>query len=325
MDLCRPARASRWCFASASLIGVAAAYLGVPSPSGSEPGAGGDGPLGPALARGDYAEGTDSDGDGLSDEFERFTATDEHDDDSDGDGYGDGAEWVLWSNPNDAATVPDPRPAVRSCAFESAGVLRVYTAFYPANVDLIDSFHLLAASPEFVSAPEGDPGSGLGVIELTSALPSMASGFCGSQFLGLDLVGFHIDLDFSVMRTAAPLCLAYATKLAGTTAVDQIYLGSEGATCFVVAAGPTLPTGAAVFTAEPLQPIPPPDEETPEYCAVDFSDGNPVGVATLEFVVTSAQCEPDGLLYCIDTDCTALANQTFLMLDYGYLQAKSDQ
>ena len=68
-----------------------------------------------------------------------------------------------------------------------------------------------------------------------------------------------------------------------------------------------------------------PSDETPDYCEVGFSEGTPSGVATLEFTVLSAQCQPDGLLYCIDADCTALASQTFMMLDYGFLQAASDQ
>ncbi len=325
MDLYRPVRARRWRLASVGLVGVATAYLGVPSTPAPDGEMADAGTFGPAVARGDYAEGLDGDGDGLPDEFERFCGSSDNNLDSDGDGYPDGAEWVLWSDPTDPASQPDPRPAVRSHAYEVAGVLRIFTAFYPANIDLIESFHLLAASPEFDTATEGDPGSGLGVIDLTSLLPTIADGFCGSQFLGLDLVGFHSDFDLSVLRTATPLCLAFATKLAGVSAIDQIYIGVEGATAFMIAAGPSTPTGAALFVAQPLQPIPPPHEETPEYCAVDFSDGTPVGVATLEFVVTDADCEPDGLLYCIDTDCTALANQTFLMLDYGYLQAKSDQ
>ncbi len=325
MEPSRCERSRSWRRASGVVIGVALAYVGSSLdlrrcevvPSG--------GTFGPSLARADYPEGHDTDADGLSDEFERFSKTDSFDFDCDDDGYSDGAEWVLRSDPVDPASTPEVAPAVRSYAYESAGVLRVYTAFYPANVDLIDSFHVVAGSPNFVAAVEGDPGSGLGVIDLTSLIPTIATGFCASDFLGLDLVSFHFDVDLSVMRTAAPICLGFATKLAGIEAIDQLFLSSQGATSFVVAGGPALPSGLLSFAVQPLQPIPPPDDETPEYCSVAFSEGAPVGVATLEFVVNSADCEPDGLLYCIDADCTALDSQTFLMLDYGYLQSKANQ
>jgi hypothetical protein len=280
--------------------------------------------LGPPSARGSFPEGTDYDGDGMSDEFERFTGTNAWVADTDDDGYDDGAEWLLRSDPTDQASIPDPHPAIRSYAYETAGVLRVYTLLYPADETLVDSFHLVAASPDFDNADEGDPGSGLGVIDLTDALPTLADGFCGSEFLGLPLVGFHIDFDLSVMRST-PLVFGWATQLAGVEAIDQLYLGIQGATSYVVAGGPTIPSGMPTFVAAPLQPIPPPTNEESEYCEVGFSEGTPTGVATIEFTVTSAACAPDGLLYCIDADCTALANQTFLMLDYGYLQQKAAQ
>jgi len=280
--------------------------------------------IGPSSARGNYPEGIDSDGDGMSDEFERFTDTNADVADTDDDGYDDGAEWVLRSDPNDSASVPDPKPAVRSYAYESAGMLRIQTLVYPADETLVDSFHLVAASPEFDNATEGDPGSGLGVIDLTDALPTLADGFCSSMFLGLPLLGFQIDFDLSALRSV-PLVFGWATQIAGVEAIDQLYLGVQGSTSFVVAGGPALPSGLATFVAAPLQPIPPPTNEESEYCEVGFSDGTPTGVATIEYTVTSAACAPDGLLYCIDADCTALANQTFLMLDYGYLQQKAAQ
>lgn len=316
---------SAWCMlggGAAGYIGaVAFCFVGLgPDGTTGDPSAW----LGPSSARGSYPEGTDSDSDGMSDEFERFTGTNPHFNDTDGDGYDDGAEWLLRSDPNDSSSLPDPQPAIRSYAYESSGVLRIYTLFYPADETLVDTFHLVAGSADFLNASEGDPGSGLGVIDLTDALPTLADGFCSSEFLGLPLVGFQIDLDLSVMRSA-PLVFGWAIQLAGVEAIDQLYLGIQGATSFVVAGGPTLPGGLPTFVAAPLQPIPPPNNEESEYCEVGFSDGTPTGVATIEYTVTSAGCAPDGLLYCIDADCTALANQTFLMLDYGYLQQKAAQ
>ena len=314
-----------WCL----LGGGAAGYLGAvaicfvglgPDESSGEPMAW----FGPSSARGTYPEGTDSDGDGLSDEFERFTDTNAHFADTDGDGYDDGAEWVLRADPNDSSSLPDPQPAIRSYAYEAGGALKLVTHFYPADETLVETFHLVAGSPDFIHAVEGDPGSGLGVIDLTDALPTLADSFCSSEFLGLPIVGFEISLDLSVLRSA-PLVFGWATRLAGIEAIDQVYLGIQGATSYVVAGGPTLPGGLPTFVAAPLQPIPPPNNEDSEYCEVAFSDGTPTGVATIEYTVTSAACQPDGLLYCIDADCTALANQTFLMLDYGYLQQKAAQ
>jgi hypothetical protein len=321
----RRVKRGAWCLLGGGAAGYLGAVafcfvgLGPDAPSG-EPATW----LGPTSARGSFPEGIDSDGDGMSDEFERFTDTNAHVADTDGDGSDDGAEWLLRSDPNDASSLPEPRPAIRSYAFESGGALRIFTLFFPAAPTLVDSFHLVAGSPDFVQAGEGDPGTGLGVIDLTDALPSLAAGYCSSDYLGLPLVGFEIDLDLSVMRSA-PLVFGWAAQIAGVEAIDQLYLGIQGATPFVVAGGPTLPGGLPTFVAAPLQPIPPPNDEDSEYCEVAFSNGTPTGVATIEYTVTSAACEPDGLLYCIDADCTALANQTFLMLDYGYLQQKAAQ
>jgi len=279
--------------------------------------------FGATSARAEFPDGVDSDGDGLSDDLEKFSDTNANNADTDDDGYDDGAEWVLRSDPNDASSLPDPRPALRTYAYEAEGVLRVSTTFYPSNLDLIEAFAFFAASPQFTDAVEGDPGSGLGVIDLSDVVPVLATNVCATSFLGLGLASFDMDIDLSVMRSA-PIVLGWAARLAGGETIDQLYLGTEGATNFVVASGGSVAGVGVALVAQPLQPVPPPSEENPEYCSIGFSDGVPVGVATLEYTVTSAACAPDGLLYCIDTDCTALADQTFLMLDYGYLQAKLD-
>ncbi len=325
----RKDRTNRWCrtgdgdgaiaqlsFAACAGLAFVASFIGAPGTSPRFE-------FGPAAARAEYPEGIDSDADGLSDEFERFSDTNADCADTDGDGYDDGAEWVLRSDPNDEFSLPDPGPAVRAYAYEAGGALRLSTTFYPADLDLIEGFAFVAASPEFTDAPEGDPGSGLGVIELSDVVPALATNVCTTAFLGLGLASFDMDFDLSLMKSA-PLVFGWAVRLAGDESLDQLFVGVEGATNFVVASPGSVAGVAAALVAQPLQPVPPPAEEQPEYCAIGCSDGVPVGVATLEFTVTSAACAPDGLLYCIDTDCTALADQTFLMLDYGYLQGKLD-
>lgn len=326
--MARPTREHmlRWSASGGFVVGVGVCFVGIEVVAASGPaGAPAWVGLGPDAAAAQYEDGIDSDADSLSDEFERFTRTDAYDDDSDDDGFSDGAEWVLGSDPLDGDSLPDPRVAVRTYAYESAGTLRLYCGVYPADISLIDTFHFVAGSPQFTNAPEGDPGSGIGIIDLTDALPSIADGICGSTLLGLPLLGFHIDFDLCLLDTSGPLSFAVASRIAGVDAIDQLLVDVVGSMPFVVAGIPADPSGVAAFAAQPLDPIPPPDEEQPEYCAVSFSSGTPIGVATIEYTVTSASCQPDGLLYCLDVDCQALSGQNFQMIDYGFLQAKAGQ
>jgi hypothetical protein len=322
----RVARTSRRPWAPFAAAAFLVCFVGLPAGSRIDPSSGAVSEgvaFGPASARAEFQEGIDSDSDGLSDELERFTDTNAHVADTDGDGYDDGAEWALRSDPNDPASLPDPRVAIRSWAYETEGVLRIATTFYPADLNLIDAFSFVAGSPEFTDAPEGDPRSGLGVIDLSGVVSILAKNVCSTSFLGLALASFDMDFDLTVLRST-PLALGFAYRVAGSDAVEQVYLGSEGATQFMVGLGASAPGVGAALVAQPIQPIPPPNDEQPEYCAIGFSEGEAAGVATLEFTVTSSACEPDGLLYCIDADCAALDGQTFLMLDYGYLQSRLD-
>src|SRR5688572_28597957 len=126
-----------------------------------------------ASARADFDFGDDSDHDGLSDEFEPYCGGAVHNADTDYDGFGDGAEWVLGSDLCDRTSVPDALPAVRSYAYDAEGQVRVFCAVYPADLDLIGSFHFLIGSQEFGLATEGDPGTGIGIYDISGMLVDM--------------------------------------------------------------------------------------------------------------------------------------------------------
>ena len=306
--------------ASVRLAAVAAtALVGLPERTG------GSALVGPTSARGDDIDwGLDSDADGLPDEVERLIKTSCSLEDSDGDGFNDSTEWILKSDPRDAASMPDPQPGLRACAYEADGQLRVFCAVFPANLDMIDSFHMMIGSREFDYAVEGDPGTGIGLYDVSGLLGTMAHDFTESSFLGLQIIGFAFDLDRSLLVNDGPLNVGWGATLAGVKVTDQLYLATQGGSNYVLAGGPTMPGGAASFVINPMSPVPPPAEEVPEYCEVGFGEGTAVGLASVEYTVTSAGCEPDGLLFCIDADCDALGGQTFTLVDYGYLQDKAD-
>jgi hypothetical protein len=275
-------------------------------------------------ARGDFTTaGIDVDLDGLLDEVEPYIGADATNADTDGDGYIDGAEWTLGSDPKDPASIPTLQPAVRSCAYKTNDQIRVFCAVYPANLDYVSTFRLLVGSTTFKYAQDGDPGVGLGIVDISGILPLLAGSFTRTTFKGLDLVGFNFDLPYYLLENHGQLNVAWAANLAGSPVVDQLYLGLQGGNAYVLGAGgPTTP-GAVSCVIQPMGAVPPTPDETPEYCAVGFSSGSPVGLASVEFSVTNASCEPDGLLYCIAADCSALAGQSFVMVDYGYLQSKT--
>jgi len=268
--------------------------------------------------------GFDQDEDGLSDEVEKICGTDMSVGDSDGDGYSDGCEWVLRSSARDASSRPDPRPAVRCCAYEANGQIRVFCGVYPANFDFVESFHAYVGSTEYTLAPEGDPGTGVGLFDISSLLVGAAGSYTETTFLGLSLVGFDFDIDRCLLTQNGRLNIAFASKLAGVLVADQLLFGIEGFTDYLIAGGPVLAGAAASLGMQPLDPIPPPDEEDQAYCAISLSDGTSVGVASVEYQVTSAACEPGGLLYCVTADCASLSGQTFVLIDYGYLQSLAD-
>lgn len=279
--------------------------------------------FGPASARGDVNWGFDSDFDGLPDEVEGFVGGVPFLADTDGDGFSDAIEFVCRSKLNDPTSTPNVAPSVRLCAYETGSVIRVFCAVYPATLDLVDSFHCVIGSPDFTNAPEGDPGSGIGIYDITAVIPSITHSYTHAQYLGLELVGFSFDLDRDQVLQHAPVTIGCAAKLAGVVCCDQLLLAVQGTSHLVLAGGPTISPGLSAYAINPLDPSGGGDES--EYCALGFDSGQSVGVGSIEYSVTSASCQPDGLLYCVGTDCTALQGQKFMMIDYGFLQSKGGQ
>jgi hypothetical protein len=188
---------------------------------------------------------------------------------------------------------------------------------------MIGSFHCLVGSPKFTLAPEGDPGTGIGIIDITPILPSATHSYTRTQYLGLELVGFSFDLDRDQVIQNAPLNVGWAAKLADVCCCDQLLLAVQGSTHLILAGGPAIAPGAPSYSIQPLDPSG--GGEDAEYCALGFDSGQTVGVGSIEYSVTSASCQPDGLLFCVGADCTALQGQKFLMIDYGFLQSKAGQ
>jgi hypothetical protein len=280
--------------------------------------------VGPASARGDINWGYDADLDGIPDEIENLIGGNPYLADTDGDGYSDAIEFVCGSRLDDPTSTPTPSPAMRTCAFETGGKIRVFCAVYPANLDLVKSFHCVIGSPNFTQAPEGDPGTGVGIIDVTSLLPSVTQSYTHTQYLGLDLVGFSFDLDRDQIIQNAPVNLGCAAKIADVVCCDQLLLTVQGTTHLVLAGGPVISPALSSFAIQPLDPTGGNGEEA-EYCSLGFDSGQSVGVGSIEYSVTSASCQPDGLLFCVGADCTALQGQKFLMIDYGFLQSKANK
>ncbi len=266
---------------------------------------------------------TDSDLDALPDEIEPLVGSSPTDPDTDQDGFMDGIEWVLGTSPADPTSIPDPKPAMRSYAYQVQDQIRVFCGVFPADPAMVGCFRFLVGSDTFRNAPEGDPLTGLGIVDITSFFTLLGTSFTEAKFHGLTLVGFNVDLPTYLLVNHGQLNVALAATLADTPVVEQLYLGVQGTTGYVLGGGPAMPGGAASFAIQPLDPVPLPQDELPEYCEVGFGNATPVGIASVEYTVTSAACAPDGLLYCIDADCTALAGQTFVLVDYGFLQSKT--
>jgi hypothetical protein len=279
--------------------------------------------VGPATARADINWGYDSDFDGLPDEVECLVGGVPFLADTDGDGFGDAIEFVCGSRIDDPTSTPTIQPSLRLCAFETGGVIRVFCALYPAGLDLVSTFRCLIGSPNFTNAPEGDPGTGIGMFDITSVLPSVTRSYTHTSYLGLDLVGFTFDLDKNVVMQNAPVNLACVAKLAGVVCCDQLLLTTQGPTHLVLAGGPAISPGLSGYAIQPLDPSG--SGEDQEYCSLGFDSGQSVGVGSIQYSVTSASCQPDGLLFCVGADCTALAGQKILMIDYGFLQSKGGQ
>ena len=281
--------------------------------------------FGPPTARADIDWGFDTDLDGLPDEIELLIGGSPLLSDTDGDGFSDGIEFVCGSKVDDPASTPTLHPATRSCAFQMNDRIRVFCAVYPANLDMVDSFHCVVGSEAFTVAPEGDPGRGVGIFEVTPILATAAHSYTLAQNLGLDLVGFSFDFDRNTLLRNAPISIGFATRIADVDCADEITLTVQGGTNLVLTNGPATMAGQPSYAIQPLDPSGGGSGDDPEYCSLGFDAGTPVGVGSVEYSVTSASCQPDGLLYCVGVDCTSMQGQKMMMIDYGFLQSKAGQ
>lgn len=282
--------------------------------------------FGPPTARADIDWGFDTDLDGLPDEVELLVGGSPLLSDTDGDGYSDALEFVCGSKLDDPTSMPKPKPSTRTCAYETAGRIRVFCAVYPANLDMVNTFHCVVGSQNFTVAPEGDPGSGVGIFEITPFLSAVAHSYTLAQNLGLDLVGFSFDFDRATLLKNAPVSIGFASKIADVDCADEITLTVQGSTSLVLSNGPATASGQTSYAIQPLDPSGGGSGgDDPEYCSLGFDSGTPVGVGSVEYAVTSASCAPDGLLFCVGVDCTSMQGQKMMMIDYGYLQSKAGE
>src|SRR5262249_7563593 len=208
--------------------------------------------FGPPTARADVDWGFDSDFDGLPDEVELLVGGSPMLADSDGDGYSDALEFVCGSKIDDPASTPNPSPGTRTCAYETNGQIHVFCAVYPANLDMVDSFHCVVGSPDFTCAPEGDPGQGVGIFEITPTLSTAAHSYTLAQNLGLDLVGFTFDFDRDALLQHAPISIGFASRLADVDCADELTITVQGATNLVLSNGPATVSGQPSYAIQPL-------------------------------------------------------------------------
>jgi hypothetical protein len=202
----------------------------------------------------------------------------------------------------------------------------VFCAVYPANLDMVSTFHCVVGSQDFTCAPEGDPGKGVGIFEITPFLASAAHSYTLAQNLGLDLVGFSFDFDRDLLSAERPgehrLRVAHRRRRLR----DEITLTARARR-----PRPLERTGHRGGSAELRHP----DRSIRQAAAAGrrprvlfarLRSGDAVGVGSVEYSVTSACCQPDGpALSASAVDCTALQGQKMMMIDYGFLQSKAGE
>lgn len=271
--------------------------------------------------------GGDQDGDGIPDRMERVLGASTLKIDTDGDGSSDLREWLGRSNPLSSRSIPGSRrPSIRGFAWQDspASPIQICVALYPKA--LLPSFHVFLGSPNL-----SGKNSTYNIQEITGEIRPVVVEIDDS-----DVLTFFLPASYD-LPSLSPISIGVVagTKRDGTVVVDRFCLldkpedfgemllenlislpsGSPIAAASLNSMGRTAPDG-------PGDSGPKRDDE-PSYCAVEFSDGTPVGLAAIQFSVVSADCAPDGLLYCIRSDCQSLLGKTFTMIDYGYLQGKA--
>ena len=285
-------------------------------------------------ARANATWASDVDLDGIPDEVELIFGLQPYVADTDGDGYRDGVEWTLRSDPLDSASQPTLQASLRSYAYETTqGNVKVFTMLFPGNVNLLDEFLVHLGSPNLTNAPLGD--RDMGILDFTPFLTSVPNQFTSSNSNGMGVVSFTFELSMSLVNTYAPLSVGVAANLVGTPVVDQMSLTRQNGTSMVFFPDPSVVPGAGQTPSNywflPLNPAPAVGGgggggggSDPEYCATTLDGGDPTGAGGIAYTVQSADCVPDGLLYCVDSDCDSLAGQTLILIDYGFLKSKAD-
>jgi hypothetical protein len=285
----------------------------------------------PPAARASIDRGHDQDGDGLPDELESILGSEMLFRDSDGDTFPDGLEWIGRSDPLDPLDHPLLRPAMRCFAYELNGQIKVFLGLFPADLDVLDSFSAFLGNESI----KGTSGNELiGIVNITGILATAVRSVTAQPLLGTTLAGFTLDIPITTLDQYSPLCVGISASVAGVTLVDEVTLVKRGGRRMSLASETAGTSGGGgtgvgfVMALLPLDPYGGPGaggggSEDPEYCQANLSDGDPTGLGGIQFLVESANCVPDGLLYCVGQDCAALEGETFVMIDYGFLQAQA--
>ncbi|HET9481216.1 MAG TPA: hypothetical protein VFP98_05620 [Candidatus Polarisedimenticolia bacterium] len=276
------------------------------------------------IARAATSNGSDADLDGLPDELEILFGTQPFLGDTDADNYSDGMEWVLRTDPTDATSTPVLRAALRAYAYEGpSGDPCIFVALWPGNLAFLQKFSGWLASPAFDAAPEGD--SQLGLLDITRPMIDAVDDLSLVQSQGLQLVGFSFELPASLLSRYQPLSLGLAARIAGVPLVEQLSLATIGSTPMVFLPDPSVLPGTTPPPAYWFLPLDPGGGGSdPEYCQTTLGPGDPTGGGGILYQVQSANCVPDGLLYCVAQDCASLAGQSLTLIDYGFLQSKAN-
>jgi hypothetical protein len=282
--------------------------------------------LGPSVAFAQLQDASDYDSDGVPDELEAIFGTEILYPDSDGDAFLDGFEWVAQGDPLDPLVIPQFEPSMRTFAYEAGEQIHLFTGMFPSDPSLLDRFSVVFGHESL------DPSNGLGVVDLTGLLNEMVHSVTNTRALGLNNTGFTISLPVNLLETFSPLSIGLSARLAGNVVVQEItLLESNGIRMVLSGDQPHDYRSGMKLSLQPLNPLGSgggsggggSGGDDPEYCETTLGEGDPSGTGGIAFRVESADCVPDGLLYCLPTECTSLEDQVLVIIDYDFLQAKA--
>lgn len=285
-----------------------------------------DGVLGPASAHAVVDRSHDYDVDGLPDGIEALLGTEPLIHDSDGDGFSDGIEWVCRADPLNPLEVPRLSPSMRCIAYEVSGRVKLFASIFPADPSTLDSFSAFLGNENLASMGQNQI---IGIVNITGLLTTAVREVTSQRVMGTNLAGFFLDFPFSVVDQFSPLSVGISAKVAGRPLVEEVtLLKRNGRRMVLINEAPAAAGGTGVVLS--LLPLDPHGNasggggtQDPEYCQTNLGSGDPTGLGGIQFVVESSACLPDGLLYCVAEDCADLQGETFVMIDYGFLQARA--